>query len=97
MRALLKFCALNFFLWRHFAKSSDLLFNVFSLFDFMINSFSSKQRLHDLPPAMYAGTHLIIDHLMVNSLPVSFRFQAYFDNSVSLAYFACVKDFLWLL
>ena len=69
-RALLKFCALNFFLWRHFAKSSDLLFNVFSLFDFMINSFSSKQRLHDLPPAMYAGTHLIIDHLMVNSLPV---------------------------
>ena len=54
----------------------------------MINSFSSKQRLHDLPPAVYAGTHLIIDHLMVNSLPVSFRFQAYFDNSVSLAYFA---------
>ena len=25
-RARLKFCALNFFLWRHFVKSSDLLF-----------------------------------------------------------------------
>ena len=25
-RARLKLCALNFFLWRHFVKSSDLLF-----------------------------------------------------------------------
>ena len=42
--ARLKFCALNLFLWRHFVKSSDLLFNVLSLFDFRIKIFSSKHR-----------------------------------------------------
>ena len=83
--ARLKFCALNFFLWRHFVKSSDLLFNVLSLFDFRIKIFSSKHRSHDLPPAVYAGTRLIIDHLMLNDLPFSLKFQAYFDSSVSFA------------
>ena len=33
-------------------KSSDLLFNVLSLFDFRIKIFSSKHRSHDLPPAL---------------------------------------------
>ena len=69
--ARLNFCALNFFLWRHFVKSSDLLFNVLSLFDFRIKIFSSKHKSHDLPPAVYAGTRLIIDHLMLNDLPFS--------------------------
>ena len=63
-------------------KSSDLLFNVLSLFDFRIKIFSSKHRSHDLPPAVYAGTRLIIDHLMLNDLPFSLKFQAYFDSSV---------------
>ena len=46
-------------------KSSDLLFNVLPLFDFRIKIFSSKHRSHDLPPAVYAGTRLIIDHTKV--------------------------------
>ena len=78
-------------------KSSDLLFNVLSLFDFNIKIFSSKHMSDDLPPAVYAGTRLIIGHLMLNDLPFSFKLQAYFDSSVSFAYFAFVNDFLWLL
>ena len=40
---------------------------------------------------------MIFRHLMLNDLPFSFKFQTYFDSSVSFAYFAFVNDFLWLL
>ena len=50
----------------HFAKSSDLLFNVLSLFGFKIKTFSTKHRLHDFPPEVYAGTRLIIN-LLINA------------------------------
>ena len=59
-------------------KSSDLLFNVLSTFDFKVKIFSSKHRSHDLSPAVYAGTRLIIDHLMLNDLPFSFKFHLCF-------------------
>ena len=37
----------------------------------------SMHRSHDLPPAVYAGTRLIIAHWMLNYQQFSFKFQAY--------------------
>ena len=65
-RAHLKFSARKLFLCRHLEKNSDHLFNVsLSLFDFNMESFSSRQTLQLFPPAVYAGIRLMIDHLMV--------------------------------
>ena len=49
----------------HLENSSDRLFNVFSLLDFKMENFSSRQKLPLFPPAVYAGIRLMIGHLMV--------------------------------
>ena len=51
-RVRLKLRALNEFRWRHLENSSDRLFNVLVLSDFIKQIFSFRQRLQDLAPAV---------------------------------------------
>ena len=78
-------------------NSSVCLFNrVLSLF-FMMVSFSSRHRLHLLEPALWAGTFLSNDHLIVNGFFAAFSSHTCFDSSVSVEYFLFASDLAWYL
>ena len=92
-RVRLTFPARNLFTWRHIEKISFLLFRRVRLSAFIIKSFSQLQRLHLLPPAVYAFTRFRIDQLVLKDRPVFFSFHMCLDSSVSLEYVGSLKDF----
>ena len=71
---------------RHFEKNSLRLFKKCLFFAFIINTFSSRHRLHRLDQALYGATRLTIDHWILKAQLSVFNFQIYFESSVSFQY-----------
>ena len=66
----------------HFCIISICLFNAFVWSSYMMNVFSSRQRLH-LPDSMlYAGACLMTLQLMSKSIPLLLSFQMWVDKEV---------------
>ena len=63
----------NLFLCRHVENISVRLFSRFFLSAFIVNNFSSRQRLHNFAPLSYPFARFEIDQLTVKSFPSSFN------------------------
>lgn len=72
---------------RHLDMSSDRLLRRLLLVDFIIISFSVRQRSHLLEELLYGLALEIMDHLMLKFMELSLRCQMYLDSSVLLVYF----------
>ena len=59
----------------HFCMISVLLFNAFVWSSYMMNVFSSRQRLHLPDSLLYAGACLMTLQLMSKSIPLLLSFQ----------------------
>ena len=69
---------------------SDLLFSMLSLsFTFKIENFSSRHKLHRSDPPEIEIACFKIDHFMVKSCLLFFKFQMCLESSVPLEYFMC--------
>ena len=75
-------------LWWHDETNSDLLFSKHALpFSFEIKSFSSKHKVHLFDRPVYKITCFTIDHVKSESWLLFFKYQMYFESSVSLEYY----------
>ena len=77
----------NLFQCLHFEMTSDVLLRFLSR-AFMMQSFSSRQRLYLFAPLVKAATLFTIIHFMPKDRFSDFRSHMYFDSSVSLEYFS---------
>ena len=88
----------NLFQCLHFEMISDLLLRRIFRSVFMMQSFSSIQRLHLFVPIVKRAAALFT---MVRFMPKDrffvFMSHMYFDSSVSLEYFLSSKDLIWFL
>ena len=94
---LLTLLILNFLLCRQVEMISDLLFNRKCLSAFMIQSFSSKHKLHLFDPPEYEAAFFKIDQIILKSCFFSCNVQICFESSVSFEYFLFLNDFAWFL
>ena len=88
-------------LCRHFEIISDLSFSKFFWPAFMLQSFSSKQRLHLFSPLVHVSGVSFQDgpafHVESKVRFFVFNSHTYLDSLVSLECFLSAKDFVWFL